>query len=70
MSPPSSAASSETASVAEPQTAIVIGLVAGAAERSAGEFFAAFVEGPRDRDVSTLPTGEAFDLLFDDDARE
>lgn len=56
--------------MAEPQTAIVIGLVAGAAERSAGEFFAAFVEGPRDRDVSTLPTGEAFDLLFDDDARE
>ncbi len=54
----------------ELRTAIVTGLIVGAGERSAGEFFAAFVEGSIDRDLGTLPTGEALDLLFDDDAQE
>lgn len=51
----------------EVRAAIVTGLAAGVSDRSAAEFFLAFVEGAEETDLSTLPTSQAFDLLFDDD---
>lgn len=46
---------------------MVTGLAAGDAERSAGEFLEAFVDGTEVIDLTALPAGEAFDLLFEDD---
>lgn len=53
--------------MAEPSEAVVTGLAAEDAERSAGEFFEAFVDGTEVLDLTALPAGEAFDLLFEDD---
>jgi hypothetical protein len=53
--------------VAEPSDAVVTGLREGDAERSAGEFFEAFVDGTEVLALTELPAGEAFDLLFEDD---
>ena len=52
--------------MAEP-VSVVTGLSVSDAERSAGEFLEAFVEGTEVVDLTSLPAGEAFDLLFDED---
>ena len=36
-------------------------------EMSTGEFFEAFVDGTDVLDLTSLPAGQAFDLLFDED---
>ncbi len=51
----------------EKRTAIVTGLAARDIDQTAGDFFARFVDGAEDLDLGTLPAGEAFDLLFEDD---
>ena len=52
--------------MAEP-AAVITGLSVTDADRSAGEFFEAFVDGTDVLDLTSLPAGQAFDLLFDDD---
>lgn len=47
---------------------IVTGLSAGDGARTAGEFFAAFVQASeKEVELGALPVGEAFDLLFEDE---
>lgn len=52
--------------MAEP-VATITGLSLADADRCAGEFFEAFVDGTDVLDLTSLPAGQAFDLLFDDE---
>lgn len=53
--------------MAEPSVVVVTGLAAADAARSAGEFLEAFVDRTEVVDLSALPAGVAFDLMFDDE---